>query len=72
MPSPLGLTLTLWIGGGALAFAIFCGWRGARAPDLTRGPRLIPWQLLMMLSGAGVVLMAVHAAALLGLSPPTR
>lgn len=68
----MGLTVTLWIGAAALAFAVFCGWRGARPPDLTRGPRMIPWQMLMVLASVAVMLMAVHAAALLGLTPPTR
>ena len=68
----MGLTVTLWIGAAALVVALFCGWRGARAPDLTRGPRMIPWQMLMMLAGAAVVMMAVHAAALLGLTPPAQ
>ncbi len=66
----MGLTATLWIGAVSLVVALFCGWRGAQPPNPHRGPRLIPWQLLMMLSGAGVVLLAVHAAALLGLSQP--
>ena len=68
----MGLSLTLWIGGVALVIALFCGWRGARAPDPKRGPRLIPWQLLMLLAGTGVMLMAVHAATLLGLRPVTQ
>jgi hypothetical protein len=68
----MGLTVTLWIGAVALAVALFCGWRGARAPDLNRGPRMVPWQLLMMLAGAAFVMMAVHTAALLGLTTATQ
>jgi FtsH-binding integral membrane protein len=32
--------------------AVFCGWRGARAPDFRRGARLIPWRPLMVLCAA--------------------
>jgi len=49
------------------AAAVLCGWRGARAPDPLRGPRLIPWRFLMVLSGAGAVLLLV--AALRGALP---
>ena len=41
------------------AAAALCGWRGARAPDPLRGPRLIPWRFLMVLAGAGAVLLLV-------------
>jgi len=59
-----GVTLSAIIGGGALV--AFAGWRGARAPDLARGPRLAPWRLIMVLA-AGLVLFAlVHALNLLG------
>ncbi|GAD57828.1 MULTISPECIES: hypothetical protein [Brevundimonas] len=27
-----------------LGLTIFSGWRGARPPDLMRGPRMIPWR----------------------------
>jgi hypothetical protein len=63
----MALPLTLILAATALALALFCGWRGARPPDPLRGPRLAPWQLLMMLFGAAVALLLVHAASLLGL-----
>jgi len=46
---------------GALAVsAVFCGWRGALPPDPLKGPRMIPWRPLMVLSATGVFLMLVH------------
>lgn len=66
----MGMPLTLSLTGAALVAAAFFGWRGARAPDLNRGPRMVPWRFLMMLSGAAVLLLLTHAAALLGLSQP--
>jgi hypothetical protein len=59
--------------GIALAFfaalAIGCGWMGARPPDPHRGPRLVPYRFLMLLGGAGVLLMLIHLASLAGLRP---
>ena len=42
-----------------LAAAAFSGWRGSRPWDPLRGPRLVPWRLLLA---------AVHAANVLGVS----
>jgi hypothetical protein len=55
--------------GAALAFAavaVFSGWRGARPPNLQRGPRLIPWRMIMLLAAAGAMYMLVHLVNLLG------
>lgn len=62
----MGLPLTLSLAAGLLAFAVVCGWRGARPPDLRRGPRLIPWRMLMALSAAGALPFLVHLVNLLG------
>jgi hypothetical protein len=63
-------TLAVIAGFGALA--VFAGWRGARPPDLLRGPRLMPWRLIMILAAAGVLLALVHAANLLGFETGKR
>ena len=62
------LTLPVTLGAAAvgLALAAAFGWMGARPPNLQRGPRLLPYRFLMLLAGAFVVLMLVHAANLLG------
>jgi len=59
------LTVTLAAAAIALALAILCGWLGARPPDPKRGPRLMPWRFLMLVSAAGVLAFLVHAANLL-------
>jgi hypothetical protein len=59
------LTITLAAACVALALAVLCGWLGARPPDPTRGPRLVPWRMLMLISAAGVLALLVHAANLL-------
>jgi phosphoglycerol transferase MdoB-like AlkP superfamily enzyme len=52
----------------ALGLTAFCGWRGARAPDLRKGPRLAPWRLLMVTFAAVAMLLLVHLVNLLGVT----
>ncbi len=52
----------------AALLAVLFGWLGARPPDPTRGPRLMPWRWLMVLSAATVMLMLVHLVNLLGVT----
>jgi hypothetical protein len=59
------LTVTLAGAAAALALAVLCGWLGARPPDPKRGPRLVPWRMLMLVSAAGVLALLVHAVNLL-------
>lgn len=67
----IGLTLALIA--ACTALAVLAGWRGARPPDLMRGPRLIPWRFIMLLAVALTSLLVVHLAhaALGGPPPPT-
>jgi len=58
------LTLTLVLDVAAIVLALFCGWRGARPPDFSRGPRLVPWRMLMMLTAAIAVLLSAHVVFL--------
>jgi hypothetical protein len=63
----MGWTPTLAALAACFAVALICGWRGARPPDLARGPRLIPYRFLMLLAGAAVVLLLIHIRTLAGL-----
>ncbi len=67
----MDLTLTLSLLGGAVAFGLFCGWRGARPPDPRRGPRMAPWRFLMLLCAAFALLLLIHLAFLLGGRSPS-
>ena len=62
----MGFELTLTLDAAAIALAILCGWRGARAPDPNRGPRLFPWRPIMALCAAAALLLSVHLVNLLG------
>lgn len=62
------LTLALLV--GAIALGLFSGWRGAQPPDPRKGPRLMPWRFLMLLSAAFAMLLLIHLVALLGGGSP--
>ena len=61
----MDLKLTVALAAGLAAAAAFAGWRGARPPDLKRGPRLTPWRLIMLLAATGFVFAAGYAVSLL-------
>jgi hypothetical protein len=65
---PLIPTLILLL--ACVASLVFTGWRGARPPDIHRGPRMAPWRFLMLLSGALTFFVLVHVATLLGVPRP--
>jgi hypothetical protein len=65
----MDMPLTLSLLGAFAAATVFCGWRGARPPDFVKGPRLIPWRMLMMFSAAGVMLLLAHLSGLLKGAP---
>ena len=66
----MDLTVTLILLAVAVAVTALSGWRGALAPDPIRGPRMVPWRFLMILSAALVMLLLIHLATLLGAERP--
>ena len=65
-------TTLLAISGAGFALAAFAGWRGARPPNPMKGPRLIPWRLIMVLAAALAVGLLGGAMQMLGIRPPGR
>jgi hypothetical protein len=61
----MGLVPTLALASGVLLFTLFCGWRGARRPNATRGPRIVPWRFVMLLAFMGFVIVIAHLMKLL-------
>jgi hypothetical protein len=57
------LSLTLTLLAAASAVAVFSGWRGARPPDLSKGPRMMPWRFIMLVAGALAFLLLIHLAS---------
>ena len=64
----MGIPTTLGAIGALLAVALLCGWHGARPPDLIRGPRLIPYRLIMITAAAGLMVFGVHLVNLMGVT----
>jgi len=60
----MGLFLICLFLGIALALAALFGWLGARPPNPLKGPRLLPYRLLMLLSAAAAVILGAFAAAM--------
>lgn len=65
------LTLTLALLAGALAVAVFAGWRGSRSWDPRRGVRMIPWRFIMLLSGVAIFILTIHLGTLMGVPQRT-
>jgi hypothetical protein len=55
------LTLILLI--ASVAMVLLAGWRGSRPPDITRGPRMVPWRFLMLVFAALAFLLLIHLGA---------
>ncbi len=56
---------------GALLTVLF-GWLGARPLDVRKGPRMVPWRFLMLLSATFTVLMAAALLQHFGLMPDSQ
>lgn len=63
LPATMSLTLTLILLAVAAPLTVFAGWRGAQAPNVIKGPRMVPWRFVMLMSAALSVLLLVHLAA---------
>ncbi len=61
LPITLGLILA------AIAGTVFSGWMGAKPRDYAK-PRLIPWQMLMLVSAVVCLILAVHLINLFGVT----
>jgi len=64
----MDLPLTLALAAALLALAVFSGWMGARPPNPHKGPRLLPYRLIMVTAAAVMMLMLVHVVNLLGVT----
>jgi hypothetical protein len=65
----MDLRLLVALGLGLAALSAFAGWRGARPPNLMKGPRLIPWRAIMVFAAAGAVIVLVQIEQAVGFAP---
>ena len=63
----MNLPITIALMLAFVALAVFCGWMGAKPPDYAK-PRMVPWQFLMLLSAALVLVMIVGLLNELGIT----
>ena len=64
----LNLTETLIAIVIGAAICLFCGWKGAQAPNPRRGVRMTPYRFLMLLSASFTLFLVVHLLNLMGVS----
>jgi len=62
----------LALAAGLAALAAFAGWRGARPPDLMKGPRMIPWRPIMVFAAAAAIVVLGLAGQAAGIGPPLQ
>lgn len=60
-------SVTLGLLALVLAVGLFSGWRGAQAPNPLKGPRLMPYRLIMVTAAAAALVLLVHLVNLLGI-----
>ena len=70
----LTTTFTVILFAVSSLLTVFFGFMGARPMDPRKGPRMVPWRFLMMLSFTAALLLLVHLLTALGLksAPPMR
>ncbi len=66
-PGAPGMPLTLALALAGLAVVALAAWRHGLPPDPVKGPRMIPWILILLTAATFTLVMVVHAVNLLGL-----
>ena len=64
--------IMLGLAGGFAAVAGLAGWRGALPPNPMKGPRLMPWRMIMVFTAATAIGLLGYALRALGINPPGR
>jgi hypothetical protein len=64
-PAPVDARTLAFAIAGLVALSAFAGWRGMRPPNPYKGPRMIPWRWIMLLSATVALLMLVQLATML-------
>lgn len=61
-----GFALTIALGLAGLGVTAFAAWRHGLPPDPAKGPRMIPWMLIVLVGATMTLVMVVHLVNLLG------
>lgn len=65
----MDVRMMLGLAGGLAAVAGFAGWRGARPPNPMKGPRMIPWRMIMVFATAAAIGFLFTALGAFGVRP---
>jgi hypothetical protein len=68
MRSQMDFPQTLAISAGLLVLTLGAGWLGARPPNPHKGPRMVPWRMIMLLSAAVLMVVLAHLLNLVGVT----
>ena len=71
MRSQMQVPVAVAVAAALILVAAAAGWRGARPPDLQRGPRLAPWRFIMLLAATGAIFTLGWLVSLLRGSGPS-
>jgi hypothetical protein len=63
----MGMAPTLFLMGLLTILALVCGWRSSIPWDPAKGPRMIPYRILMISSAGILMFLAAHALNLAGI-----
>lgn len=63
----MDVSATLATTAALVGLTALAAWRGARPPNLLKGPRMIPWRIIMVTGAATTLMLLVHLASLFGL-----
>jgi hypothetical protein len=63
----MDVIITLLLIAAAIALAALFGWLGARPANPLKGPRMVPYRMLMILCAAAVLVLATHLAGVIGI-----
>jgi hypothetical protein len=64
----MDLIITLALLAAVVGLGALCAWLGGRPPNPFKGPRLIPYRLLMLLCAGGALVLLTHLAGALGIA----
>lgn len=66
-PGAPAMPLTLALALLGLAITAFAAWRHGRPANPAKGPRMIPWILILLTGATFTLVMVIHAVNLLGI-----
>jgi hypothetical protein len=68
----MDIRMMFGLAAGLAGLAGFAGWRGAQPPNPMKGPRLIPWRMIMVFATAAAIGFLFTALGALGIHRPSR